>query len=59
VSEAPLTKIKLKQQKRGEFFAAHPAGSISGVSGMSGVAFSLVTFFWRNQKKVTIDPAHK
>jgi len=36
---APLTKIKLKQQKRGEFFAAHPAGSISGVSGMSGCVF--------------------
>jgi len=39
VSEAPLTKIKLKQQKRGEFFDAHPAGSISGVSGMSGCVF--------------------
>jgi hypothetical protein len=51
VSEAPLTKIKSKQQKRGEFFAAHPAGSISGVSGMSGVAFSLVTFFWRDKRK--------
>jgi hypothetical protein len=25
--------------KRGEFFAAHPAGSIFGVSGMSGAPF--------------------
>ena len=39
------------QQKRGEFFAARPAGSFSGVSGMSGVAFSLVTFFWRSKRK--------
>jgi hypothetical protein len=51
VSEVLLTKIKSKQQKKNEFFAAHPAGSISGVSGMSGVAFSLVTFFWRSKRK--------
>jgi hypothetical protein len=51
VSEPRLQKIKLKQQKRGEFFAAHPAGSVFGNSGMSGVAFSLVTFFWRSKRK--------
>jgi hypothetical protein len=39
VSEVLLTKIKSKQQKKNEFFAAHPAGSISGVSGMSGCVF--------------------
>jgi hypothetical protein len=44
VSEVLLTKIKSKQQKKNEFFDAHPAGSVSGVSGMSGVVFSLVTF---------------
>jgi hypothetical protein len=51
VSEVLLTKIKSKQQKKNEFFDAHPAGSVSGVSGMSGVAFSLVTFFLREKRK--------
>jgi hypothetical protein len=51
VSEAPLTKINQALQKRGEFFDAHPAGSVFGVAGMSGVAFSLVTFFWRSKRK--------
>jgi hypothetical protein len=51
VFELRPQKIKLKQQRRGEFFAAHSAGSIFGVSGMSGVAFSLVTFFWRDKRK--------
>jgi hypothetical protein len=39
VSEVLLTKIKSKQQKKNEFFDAHPAGSVSGVSGMSGCVF--------------------
>jgi hypothetical protein len=47
----PRSQIKSTLQKRGEFFAAHPAGSIFGVSGMSGVAFSWVTFFWRSKRK--------
>jgi len=49
VFEAPLTKIKLKWRKRGEFFAAHLAGSISGVSGMSG-SLSFGYFSWRDKK---------
>jgi hypothetical protein len=51
VFEVLLTKIKSKQQKKNEFFDAHPAGSVFGNSGMSGVAFSLVTFFWRDKRK--------
>jgi hypothetical protein len=51
VFEHRSQKTNSKQQKRGEFFAAHPAGSIFGVSGMSGVAFSLATFFWRSNRK--------
>jgi hypothetical protein len=49
VSEVLLTKIKSKQQKKNEFFAAHPAGSISGVSGMSGSP-SFGYFSWRDKK---------
>ncbi|MBU4500058.1 MAG: hypothetical protein KKG40_07595, partial [Gammaproteobacteria bacterium] len=49
VFEALLTKIKLKQQKRGEFFAAHPAGSVFGNSGMSGSP-SFGYFSWRDKK---------
>jgi hypothetical protein len=51
VFEHRSQKTNLKQQKRGEFFDAHPAVSIFGVSGMSGVAFSWVTFFWRSKRK--------
>jgi hypothetical protein len=32
-------KTKSKTTRRGEFFAARPAGSISGNSGMSGSPF--------------------
>jgi hypothetical protein len=39
VSEPRSQKIKLKQQKQGEFFAARPVDSISGNSGMSGSPF--------------------
>jgi hypothetical protein len=49
VSEVLLTKIKSKQQKKNEFFDAHPAGSISGVSGMSGSP-SFGYFSWRDKK---------
>jgi len=55
VSEAPLTKIKLKQQKRGKFFAAHPAGSVFGNSGMSGSPF-FGYFLWRD-KESDLPPA--
>ena len=41
----------LADQDAVEFFAAHPAGSVFGISGMSGVAFSWVTFFWRDKRK--------
>jgi hypothetical protein len=49
VSEVLLTKIKSKQQKKNEFFDAHPAGSVSGVSGMSGSP-SFGYFSWRDKK---------
>jgi hypothetical protein len=49
VSEVLLTKIKSKQQKKNEFFDAHPAGSIYGVSGMSGSP-SFGYFSWRDKK---------
>jgi hypothetical protein len=39
VFEPRPQKTKLKTARRGEFFAARPAGSISGVSGMSGSPF--------------------
>jgi hypothetical protein len=39
VFEPHSQKTKLKQQKWGEFFAAHPAGSVFGNSGMSGCVF--------------------
>ncbi len=42
-------KSNLKQQKRGEFFAAHPAGSFFGNSGMSGSP-SFGYFSWRDKK---------
>jgi hypothetical protein len=48
-SYAPLTKIKSTQQERGEFFAARPAGSIFGNSGMSGSP-SFGYFSWRDKK---------
>jgi hypothetical protein len=35
----PPTKNQLKTARRGEFFAARPAGSIFGNSGMSGSPF--------------------
>jgi len=42
-------KPNQKQQKRGEFFAARPAGSIFGNSGMSGSP-SFGYFSWRGKK---------
>jgi hypothetical protein len=36
---SPAHKIKSTKQKRGEFFAAHPAGSVFGNSGMMGSPF--------------------
>jgi hypothetical protein len=39
VSESRPQKTKSKTARRGEFFAARPAGSIFGVSGMSGAPF--------------------
>jgi hypothetical protein len=52
VSE-PRSRKKSTQQKRGEFFAARPAASIFGnpKGGDVGVAFSLLTFFWRRKRK--------
>jgi hypothetical protein len=35
----PAHKKQIKTARRGEFFAARPAGSISGNSGMSGAPF--------------------
>jgi hypothetical protein len=49
VFEPRSQKIKSTQQKRGEFFAAHPAGSISGVSGMSVSPF-FGYFLWRDKE---------
>jgi hypothetical protein len=49
VSEVLLTKIKSKQQKKNEFFDAHPAGSVFGNSGMSGSP-SFGYFSWRVKK---------
>jgi len=49
VFEVLLTKIKSKQQKKNEFFDAHPTGSVSGVSGMSGSP-SFGYFSWRDKK---------
>jgi hypothetical protein len=46
---SPAHKIKSIQQKRGEFFAARPAGLISGNSGMSGSP-SFGYFSWRDKK---------
>jgi len=43
------TKNQLKTARRGEFFAARPAGSISGNSGMSGSP-SFGYFSWRDKK---------
>jgi hypothetical protein len=42
-------KTKSKTARRGEFFAAHPAGSIFGNSGMSGSP-SFGHFSWRDKK---------
>jgi hypothetical protein len=39
VFEPRPQKTKSKTARRGEFFAARPAGSIFGVSGMSGAPF--------------------
>jgi hypothetical protein len=49
VSESRSQKTNLKHQKRGEFFAAHPAGSIFGVSWMGGAPF-FGHFFWRDKE---------
>jgi len=49
VSEPRSQKINLKQQKRGEFFAAHPAGSVFGNSWMAGSP-SFGYFSWRDKK---------
>ena len=48
-------KTNLKQQKRGEFFAARLAGSISGNSGLLGSP-SFGYFSWRD-KKSDLPPA--
>jgi hypothetical protein len=50
VSEVLLTKIKSKQQKKNEFFAAHLAGSVFGNSGVSGSP-SFGYFSWRDKKR--------
>jgi hypothetical protein len=50
VFEPRSQKTNSKQQKRGEFFAAHPAGSIFGVSGMSGGAFLWLLSLARQRK---------
>jgi hypothetical protein len=39
VFESRPQKTKLKTARRGEFFAARPAGSVFGNSGMSGSPF--------------------
>jgi hypothetical protein len=49
VSESRLQKTKLKTARRGEFFAARPAGSIFGNSGMLGSP-SFGYFSWRDKK---------
>jgi hypothetical protein len=49
VFEPRSQKTNLKHQKRGEFFAAHPAGSIFGNSWMSGSP-SFGCFSWRDKK---------
>jgi len=55
VFESRSQKTNLKQQKRGEFFAAHPAGSIFGNSGMLGSPF-FGYFLWRD-KESDLPPA--
>jgi hypothetical protein len=50
VFEPRSQKTKLKQQKRGEFFAAHSAGSVFGNSGMSGGAFLWLLSLARQRK---------
>ncbi|MFZ0106755.1 MAG: hypothetical protein WAK92_07830, partial [Thiobacillus sp.] len=49
VFEPRPQKAKLKTSRRGEFFAARPAGSISGNSGLSGSP-SFAYFSWRDKK---------
>ncbi|HQS81353.1 MAG TPA: hypothetical protein PKV42_02725 [Thiobacillus sp.] len=49
VFEPRPQKTKLKTARQGEFFAARPAGSISGNSGMSGSP-SFGYFSWRDKK---------
>jgi hypothetical protein len=49
VFEPCYKKTKIKTARQGEFFAAHPAGSVSGVSGMSG-SLSFGYFSWRDKK---------
>jgi hypothetical protein len=50
VFEPRSQKFKSTQQKRGEFFAAHPAGPVFGVSGMSGGAFLWLLSLARQRK---------
>jgi len=55
VFEQRYKKQNLRTAKRGEFFAAHLAGSISGVSGMLGSPF-FGYFLWRD-KESDLPPA--
>jgi len=48
---SPAHKFKSTQHKRGEFFAARPAEPFLREFGAVGVAFSLLTFFWRDKRK--------
>jgi len=52
VSEPRSQKTNLKHQKRGEFFAARPAGSVFGnpKGGDIGVAFFWLLFLARQEK---------